>query len=36
MGQLVQVYGMITIPETMLYDLLGEQFSMDKGEFGKW
>ena len=36
MGQLVQVYGMITIPETMLYDLLGEQFSMDKEEFGKW
>tara|TARA_B100002052_G_scaffold200321_1_gene182804 strand:+ start:77 stop:733 length:657 start_codon:yes stop_codon:yes gene_type:complete len=36
MGHLVQIHGMTTITETLLHDLLGERFSMDKGEFGKW
>ena len=36
MGRLVQIHGMTTIPETMLYDILGERFSMNKEDFGKW
>ena len=36
MSQLVQVHGMIAIPETMLHSILGERFGMSLEEFGKW
>jgi hypothetical protein len=36
MSQLVQVHGMIAIPETMLHSIIGERFSMTLEEFGKW
>ena len=35
-GPISADHGMTTIPETMLYDILGERFSMNKEDFGKW